>query len=283
MDKRDLLDVFRQRLQELIVQSGERRAAFARSVGLDRSALSQLLSGRSTRLPRAETLQRIAESRNVSLDWLLGLSQSDRIASEFALTLEIEELTPEAGDTRLAAWHREALGTKIRYVPSGIPDLLRLNAVIEFEHSGGRGPRAETQIIEAEKRIDYNRRPETDMEVCMPVQTLTGFARAEGRWTGLEASVRRRQLTYMADLVEELYPTFRMFLYDGRVAFSAPYTVFGPKRAALYVGEMYLVLNATEHIRALTNHFDDLIRKAEINPHECADFIRQLEVEIRYE
>jgi hypothetical protein len=70
----------------------------------------------------------------------------------------------------------------------------------------------------------------------------------------------------MARLTEELYPTFRLFLYDGRRRFAAPYTVFGPQRAALYLGGLYLVVNSVEHIRALTRHFDGLIRNAVIGP-----------------
>ena len=82
MDKRDLGPVFRERLQMLIQRSGSTRAAFAQSIGVDRSALTQLLAGASLRLPRADTLRRIAERYAVSLDWLLGLSQDETLAAE---------------------------------------------------------------------------------------------------------------------------------------------------------------------------------------------------------
>ncbi|MGH6860360.1 MAG: helix-turn-helix domain-containing protein, partial [Phyllobacterium sp.] len=75
MDKRDLARLFQARIKSLLNRSGENQSAFASSVGIDRSALSQLLSGQSTRLPRVETLLNIAERHAVSLDWLLGLSQ----------------------------------------------------------------------------------------------------------------------------------------------------------------------------------------------------------------
>ena len=80
----------------------------------------------------------------------------------------------------------------------------------------------------------------------------------------------------MAELLDDLYPTFRMFLYDGRLRYSVPYTIFGPYRAALYVGDMYLVLNAIEPIRTLTRHFDNLVRAADINAHEAAAHARAL-------
>ncbi len=80
----------------------------------------------------------------------------------------------------------------------------------------------------------------------------------------------------MAGLLDDLYPAFRLFLYDGRQRYSIPYTIFGPYRAAIYVGDMYLVLNATQPVQTLTRHFDNLIRAADINPHEAATFARSL-------
>jgi hypothetical protein len=82
----------------------------------------------------------------------------------------------------------------------------------------------------------------------------------------------------MARLLDDLYPTFRLFLYDGRVRSSIPYTIFGPFRAAIYVGDMYLVLNATDPVRTLTRHFDNLIRAAIVNAHESAAFAARLKV-----
>jgi len=67
-------------------------------------------------------------------------------------------------------------------------------------------------------------------------------------------------------LVDELYPTLRWFLYDGLKRFSVPYTIFGPQRAAVYFGNMYFVFSATEQIRVLTRHFDDLIRSSVVQP-----------------
>jgi hypothetical protein len=58
--------------------------------------------------------------------------------------------------------------------------------------------------------------------------------------------------------------------------YSIPYTIFGPYRAAIYVGDMYLVLNAPAPIRTLAGHFDKLIRAAEVNAHEAARFARNL-------
>ncbi len=275
MDKRDLSQLFRERLKLMLARSGQNQSAFAASVGIDRSALSQLLSGQSTRLPRAETLLNIAATYNVSLDWLLGISQDEGLASEIRESLEIEEGTGSFDRTLLAAWHAEAAGTKIRYVPAGIPDLLRTDAVIDYEAGITRKNR-DSQIDEKDYRIDYNRRPETDMEVCMPRHMLEIFAKGNGVWSGLPETERREQLSHMARLIDDLYPSFRLYLYDGRQRYSIPYTIFGQIRAAIYVGEMYLVLNAVTPVRTLTRHFDNLIRAAEINAHEAAAYCRQL-------
>src|SRR6185436_17797221 len=48
-------------------------------------------------------------------------------------SFEIEEGSGGFGRTLLARWHAEAAGTKIRYVPAGIPDLLRTDELIEYE------------------------------------------------------------------------------------------------------------------------------------------------------
>jgi transcriptional regulator with XRE-family HTH domain len=275
MDKRDLSDLFRERLKTLLRRSELSQSAFASSVGIDRSALSQLLSGSTTRLPRAETLLNMAVEHKVSLDWLLGLSQDEGVTGEIRDSFEIEEGSGAFDRTLLARWHAEAMGTKIRYVPAGIPDLLRSEALIDHEADISNRSR-ELQADETQYRIDYNRRPETDMEVCMARHTLEVFARGFGVWSGLAPGRRREQLEHMAGLLDDLYPAFRMFLYDGRQRYSIPYTIFGPYRAAIYVGDMYLVLNATQPVQTLTRHFDNLIRAADVNPHEAAAFARSL-------
>jgi hypothetical protein len=76
-----------------------------------------------------------------------------------------------------------------------------------------------------------------------------------------------------------LYPSLRVFLYDGATHYSAPFTVFGPKRAALYLGQRFLVFTSTSHIRLMTRHFDDLLRAAVIQPNAFAEHV-QLQAEL---
>jgi transcriptional regulator with XRE-family HTH domain len=275
MDKRDVSELFRKRLAILVARSGLNHSAFAARANIDRSALSQLLSGATTRLPRSETLVALASAHGVSLDWLLGLSQDEGQSGEMRAAVEIGQGADDPDHTLLTRWYEEAAGSKIRYVPANIPDPLRTEALIAFEsekrHLNARSRQGETDV-----RLAWIRRPDTDMEVCMPRHTLELLAAGQGIFAGFHSAARRALLAHMADLVDELYPSFRLHLFDARTHFSAPYTVFGTTRAAIYMGDLYLVLNATDPIRTLTRHFDGLIRCASVQAHEAAGWIRGL-------
>jgi len=280
--KREIGEVLRARLARVVRDSGFSRGAFAARVGLDRSTLSQLLSAENVRLPRAETLAAIAAHAQVSVDWLLGLSQEGQIGADVLQdTVSVETGGASPSDARLRAWHAEAIGYKIRYVPASLPDLLKTEEVIRYGSRGRADARPEVRIEQAEARLAYTRRPESDMEVCSPLQSLEGFARGEGTWRGLAARARRAQLETIAALLDELYPTLRWFLFDGLRCYSAPFTVFGPQRVAIYLGDMYLVSRSTEHIRALTRHFDELIRAAVMQPRELVEYVVRLARDVR--
>jgi transcriptional regulator with XRE-family HTH domain len=279
--KRDTADIFRQRLGELIARTGLSRSAFATRAGLDRSTLTQLLAEDMVRLPRAETIARIAARHNVSIDWLLGLSQHDQIAADIVPELQIEPDAGSPADERLRRWHEEAQGYKVRYVPATLPDQLKLEAVTAFETRRLPSGAAEAWSTVARAHSDFARRPDTELEVCTSLQIVEAFARGEGIWRDLAPPVRRAQLQQMAALVAELYPAYRWFMFDARERMAVPYTVFGPKRAAIYVGDMYFVFTSTEHIRALARHFDTLIRDARIQPNDCAGFIEGLVGQVR--
>ena len=277
MDREEVVALFRERLQETIEAAGESRAAFAERAGLDRSTLSQLLSPENKRLPRSETLLNIARTTQLSVDWLLGLSQTQQLAAEFVG--EAPEIAPGAAsplDERLRRWHADAIGYKIRYVPSTLPDLLKTEAVIQYEFAGFGDRITDMQRDEAEARLAYSRKPETDIESVSSFQSISLFAKGEGIWGDLPKEARREQLEQIAHLADELYPTFRWFLYDGLRNFAAPFTVFGPKRAALYLGGMYFVFTATEQVRVLSRYFDQLIRDARYQPTDIVGYAEQL-------
>lgn len=281
MDRREWVACFRARLAQVIAHQGISRAAFAARIGLDRSTLSQLLSADTARLPRAETIAAIAREAQVSTDWLLGLSQEPRPEAELvAGGPEVERGGASPLDARLSRWKREAAGSKIRYVPTTLPDLLKTEATLAYEYQGTDDPLSQFRRSEAAENLAYMREPETDMEACCSFQLLQSFAHGHGVWGGMARAQRIEQLAQIERLVEELYPTFRLFLFDGLQRYCVPLTVFGPRRAAVYFGEMYFVFKATEHIRIMARHFDDLIRAAAVQPTEIAGFVRDLRTQL---
>ncbi len=279
MDRRETARLFRHRLAEAMQRSNVNRSDLARRVGIDRSTLSQLLASETDRLPRADTVAAIAAVLQVSLDWLLGLSREEKLGADILHeSLEVAPRTP--ADEGLARWHRQAAGYKIRYVPATLPDMVKTEAVTRHEFGSFAVKTTDQAITASEENLAHMRRPETDVEVCTSTQNLTGFAGGEGVWAGLPAGDRLDQLDRMAALAEELYPSLRMYLFDGLTHFSVPYTVFGPQRAAIYVGQMYFVFNTTEHIRVLSRHFDDLIRAAVVQAPDAPAYLRRLRDEL---
>ena len=277
MGKRETASVFRLRLAQLQAQSGLSQTAFAQVIGIDRSALSQLVSGQNPRLPRAETLLALAARFQVSADWLLGLTDDRGLVTQVLNAVETEQALDEENRTAMERWHHEATGQKVRYVPAFLPDLMRTQAVIDFQAASSEQERRRMQS-QTTRRLHFSRMPESDIETCMPLQTLEIFAEGCGHWKGLSAEARREQLAHIAATLDELYPAFRLYLFDGRKRFAPPMTVFGYLRAAVYTGETYLLIRSKPLIRDLAQGFDAQIRHAEIHAHEAADWVRALQV-----
>ncbi len=280
LDRRVSAAAFRDRLLGVIAQRGGSQAAFARASGIDRSTLTQLLADQSPRLPRAETLAAIAVSSGVSTDWLLGLSQHEQASpASFGEVMQIEPHEDLPIDDRMFAWMSEAAGTKIRTVPVSFPDLLKTEAVLRHEYLNAAGNAPPRSWDSVESRLLYLRQPDTEIEACACVQALRELAAGRGIWAGLAAAERRRQLARMQSLATELYPSFRLFLFDRRQLYSVPFSVFGTARAAVFVGGIYFVFTWTEHIRALVRRFDELVRHAVVQPPDVPKFLATLTVE----
>lgn len=277
MPKRQTAARFRERLAFLLAQSGLSQTAFAAAIGIDRSALSQLLAGAMPRLPRAETLLALAGRFQVSADWLLGLSEDRGIASQALSAVETEAALDDHDRTAMERWHHEASGQKVRYVPALLPDLMRTEAVIAFQAQSSEQEKRR-MLSQTRRRLHYSRMPESDIETCLPFQTLELFAAGEGHWRGLRPAERQAQLDHIAATLDELYPAFRMYLFDGRSRFAPPMTLFGYTRAAVYAGEIYLNIRARALIRELAQGFDGHIRAASVQAHEAAGWVRGLRV-----
>ncbi len=276
-DRREILPRFQQRLRQVLDRSELSQSDFARAAGIDRSTLSQLLAPGADRLPRVESVAAIAQIGNTSLDWLLGLSQDQQAGAGLAAeSLQIERDAPSPLDERLLVWLREAAGYRIRHIPTTFPDLLKTDAVIEDEygHYVALGPRRRIEITQS--RLEYLRQPETEIECCTALQTLEALARGEDIWRTIKLAHRRAQLEQIIALCDELYPRFRLFLYDRKQLYSVPLTVFGPLRAAIYLGQTYFVFHSTDHIRALTRHFDQIVRGATVQPTDIPMYLNKL-------
>lgn len=268
MKLQERVTLFQQRLQQVITQSGLNRSSFATSISVDRSTLSQLLSPQNVRLPRADTVASIAEKHQISIDWLLGLTQQGSLgANIMPEAFSVDDYSTTVF-SKILEWHREATGYKVRYVPTTLPDLLKTEPVAEYEFNRYGSGKVDQSVRDNQLLLLQQRHPGSELETCVAIQSLRSFALGQGIWQGLSVIKRRAQLQRMIELNDELYPGFRWFLYDGKETYSSSFTIFGPLRATLFLGHLYVVVNSIEHIRKLTERFDDLIRKAIVHPHE---------------
>ncbi|HEX4766524.1 MAG TPA: helix-turn-helix transcriptional regulator [Lichenihabitans sp.] len=277
MSRTDTTALFRRRLESVMARSGLTPAGFARRAGIDRSTLSQLMSPDALRLPRAETLVAIAGVAHVSVDWLLGLSQREEIGAEIIeALLQIETHDRLPADDHFGAWLSEAQGYRIRTVPVALPDFMKSEAVLRLEYRAAFEKAAPSRLEAVKARLRLMAGPENDVEVCVTLQAFWALAEGRELWQGLSRHDRIEQIDHMADLYRAAYPGLRLYLYDHRDIYSAPFTVFGPKRAILFLGHSYLVLNGSDHIRMFARRFDEMIRLAVVQPHAVEATLRAL-------
>jgi transcriptional regulator with XRE-family HTH domain len=270
--------LFRERLAAIIRRSGLNHAQFARAAGVDRSTLSQLLTAADERLPRGDTVAAIAVSARVSADWLLGLTQREEIGAQLIESvLQIETEASSPADDRFWRWLAEAEGSRVRTVPVSFPDFLKTQAVLRHEYGVSHSTDPERGISAAAARLDLFRRAEANIEACVTVQAMKSFARGEGVWEGLDAEARHAGLASLSALLDELYPRVRIFLFDVAATYSVPFTVFGARRAVIFLGPNYLVFNGSDQIRMLARRFDELIRAAVVQPDEMRGYLKRLE------
>ncbi len=279
MSRQQMVQMFRERLGMVLRRSGMNHAGFARAAGIDRSTLSQLLTAADERLPRGETIAAIANAARVSSDWLLGLSQREEIGAELIESvMQIEPGSSSPIDDRFWRWLAEAEGVRVRTVPLTFPDFLKTEAVLRHEYSASLSVDPKAGISAAAARLDLFRQAETEtnLEACVAVQALKSLAFGQGIWEGLAGEARQAGLAYLASVLDELYPRVRLYLYDLAATYSVPFTVFGHRRAVIFLGPNYLVFNGSDQIRLLSRRFDELIRAAAVQPDEMALHLKRL-------
>ncbi|MCR9112330.1 MAG: helix-turn-helix domain-containing protein [Rhodobacteraceae bacterium] len=276
-DKRDRADLFRTRLGEAMRERGTSQSALARAVGVDRSTVSQVLRGDGARLPNAQVVGECAAALGVSADWLLGLTDRPETAADIlANTLSLTEAPRALVDEQIFLWHKEAAGYKIRHVPAGLPDMLKTRAMLEWEYAPHLGRSAQQAIGASEDRLSWMRNTQSDYEIALPLYEMHSFLRGEGYYAGLPHTTRTEQMAYFLDVLEQLYPRLRLYLFDARRIYSAPVTIFGPLLAVIYIGQNYMAFRDSERVQALTGHFDYLVREAHVTARALPDHIRAI-------
>lgn len=276
-DKRHRAHLFRARLSEALSERGQTQSGLARSIGVDRSTISQLIKGDGARLPNAQVVGECATQLGVSADWLLGLTDRPETAADIvANAMSLTEAPRALVDEQIFRWHQEAAGYKIRHVPAALPDMLKTRAVLEWEYAPHLGRSIDQAIGASEDRLTWMRQTQSDYEIALPLYELHSFVHGEGYYAGLPKSARKAQRQHLIEVAEQLYPRMRLYLFDARRLFSAPVTIFGPLLAALYLGQSYLVFRDTERVQAMTEHFDHLVREAHVSARDFPDHIRSL-------
>ena len=262
INKHDRASLFRDRLAQAMTQTGTSRAALARATGVDRSTVTQLLADGEARMPGSHLVAAAAEALSVSTDWLLGLSDRAEATADLLTATLTQAERASSADDQIFAWHQEAAGYKIRHVPATLPDMLKTRAVMEWEYEPTMNRSPGQAIAAAEARLDWMRASDSDYEIALPLHEIRNFAEGSGYYATLPPATRREQIDWILDVHHQLYPTLRLFLYDARRVYSAPITIFGPKLAAIYLGRYYVAFRDRDRVRAVTRHFDWLVREA---------------------
>ena len=277
VDKRDRAQLLRTRLFEAMERASCSQSDLARSIGVDRSTISQLLKDQGARLPNAHLVGNCASALGVSCDWLLGLSDRPEQAADLvANALAVTQAPRALVDETIFAWHQEAEGYKIRYVPPALPDVLKTREVLSWEYSPHLGRTSEQAINASTDRLNWMRASQSDYEIALSTCELESFANGNGYYAGLCPDIRRAQLQSMAELTESLYPRLRLTLYDPRRLYSAPLTVFGPLLGVVYLGRNYIAFRDKDRVTMLATHFDHLVKEASVISRDLPQHLRDL-------
>jgi transcriptional regulator with XRE-family HTH domain len=270
--------LFRERLLIAMEQVQMSRARLARSVGVDRSTVTQMLSDADVRMPGGHVVGGLATALGVSADWLLGLSdRPSRVAELVDTTTSISDAARETrADDQIYAWHEEAAGYKIRHVPATLPDVLKTDAMMRWEYAPHTVKSPDRAIAAAHARLEWLRSTTSDYEIAIPLHELTSFSIATGYYENLAREIRLEQLEWLAEVHAQLFPSLRIFLFDARHVFSAPLTVFGPQMAVIYVGRHYVTFRDRERVRAMSQQFDWLVREAAVSDRDFGSHVEKL-------
>lgn len=282
MNKLERAQQFRTRLAQAIKQMGISQSGLARAIQADRSTLSQVLTDDGARLPSAHVIGACASVLGVSSDWLLGLSdRPEQAADLLSNSFEVSHAPRAHVDEQIFDWYREAQGYKTRHVPASLPDMLKTDAMLEWEYGPHLGRTTQQAINATHDRQNWMRDTRSEFEIAMPLYEIESFIRGTGYYVGLPATIRLAQTDQLIHLSRQLYPRLRIYQFDARRLYSAPVTIFGPLLAVLYTGGHYMAFRDRQRVETFTNDFDVLIREANRTARDFPDFLTDMRELIR--
>ncbi len=277
MDRRERAKLFRERLRTALEDAGESQSGLARAVGVDRSTISQLLSGHTVRLPNAHVVAECASALGVSCDWLTGLSDKpERAAELLAASMQVTDAPRAPVDEQILSWYVEAAGYKIRHVPAAFPDMLKTERMLRWEYADYMDRTTEQVVGASRDRLDWMRQQMSDFEIAMPLYEVESLIHATGYYRDMPRDIRAEQFAHLLELHRSLYPSLRIFLFDAHRIWSAPLTVFGPLIGVLYLGQRYLAFRDRDRVNLLTQQFDGLVREADVSARSWPDHLQAL-------
>jgi hypothetical protein len=184
-------------------------------------------------------------------------------------------------DEKIFDWHREAAGYKIRHVPAALPDMLKTDAMLEWEYGPHLGRTTQQAINASRDRLDWMRGSQSEYEIALPLFEVESFLRGTGYYAGLPAQVRLEQTDQLVTLSRQLYPRLRIYQFDARKLYSAPVTIFGPLLAVFYAGGHYMAFRDRQRIETFTNDFDALVRQARHTARDFPDLLADMRPLVR--
>lgn len=277
IDKRLRAAQFRERLTQAMGSTHVTQSALARMIGVERSTVSQVLTDKGARLPNAQFVGECAAALNVSADWLLGLSNRPENASDLlAQSLELTRAPRAMVDEQIFEWHKESAGYKIRHVPATLPDIFKSDAFLEWEYRPHLGRTIEQAIGASRDRLNWMRQSRSDYEIAFPMHEIQSLVQGVGYYADLPKHIQHAQIERLSDFATQLYPRVRIYVFDAKMLFSSPITIFGPMLAALYLGQNYLVFRDAARVETFIDHFDTLVRQASITTRDFPNYLDTL-------
>ncbi len=277
MDKRHRASLFRERLMEAMTLKGVTKSGLSRAANVDRSTVGQLLKSDHARLPNAQLTADVAASLGVSTDWLLGLTNRPETPGDIvAAALSLSPAERTSADEQLLEWHHEAAGYKVRHVPATLPDILKTKHMLEWEYATVQERRLPEAYNAMQDQLEWLSSGVSDYEIALPIHEIEACAAGTAYYKDAEENIRHEQLKFIADQCDQMFPRLRIFLFDAHRVFSSPVTIFGPNLAVVYVGQCYLAFREVERVKALSGHFDWLVREAVVDARNVPSYIRSL-------